>query len=107
MTLTDTRCKGKPVARPELGRDRRSQPAERLAISLDEAPHAFQRHCQLVARRTVRAAHETITRLPKRAARHHGYPLFEEEPLGEVVGAQTGARDGREGVERALWLVGR
>src|SRR5690242_16353984 len=75
-------------------------------MSLHEAPHALQRHRQLVARRAVGAAHEALACLTEGAAGDDGHLLLEEQLFGELVRAEAGARDGWEGVERALWLVG-
>src|SRR5215472_15471550 len=72
---------------------------------LDEPAHALNGLLDLVLRGAIGGTHKPFARRAERAARHDGHMLLEEELFGEFIGAEAGAGDGGEGVERSVRLV--
>src|SRR4051794_10693558 len=69
------------------------------AMAPGESADADDRLFQAVVCRRIAHPDVALARRPERAARHHGHPLLDEEPLGELVGRQARRRDPGERVE--------
>src|SRR6185295_4738366 len=68
---------------------------------LEEAAHPVERPCQVLPRVRVRETEVGAADAAERRAGEHRDPSFVEQAPCQLVGLEPGARDVREGVERA------